>query len=89
MGQKTSANGVRLVTTQKHSSEWYAPKSKYPILIEEDYFIREKIDNSFKEFFSFSKVVCISLIRFGALGRKTNKKRENYEHHHPILNDHF
>ncbi len=56
MGQKTHPNGFRLVTTQKHSSEWYATKSKYPSLIEEDYFIREKIDNSFKEFLSISKV---------------------------------
>lgn len=56
MGQKTHPKGFRLVTTQKHLSEWYVSKSKYPNLVEEDYLIREKIDTTFSEFLSVSKV---------------------------------
>ena len=42
MGQKTHPKGFRLVTTQKHLSEWYGDKLVYPSLIEEDFVIREK-----------------------------------------------
>ena len=47
MGQKTHPKGFRLVTTQKHSSEWYSSKQDYPQLIEEDFFIREKVTEVF------------------------------------------
>lgn len=56
MGQKTHPKGFRLVTTQKHLSEWYSTKLSYPALMEEDYFIRTKVDAYFKEFLSISKV---------------------------------
>lgn len=56
MGQKTHPKGFRLVTTQKHLSEWYSSKTKYPILIKEDYLIRSKIHNVFNEFLSISKI---------------------------------
>lgn len=56
MGQKTHPKGFRLTTTQKHLSEWYGNKLIYPSLIEEDFIIREKINNSFSEFLSISKV---------------------------------
>ena len=56
MGQKTHPKAFRLVTTQKHLSEWYATKSAYPKLIEEDYFIRQKTTESFKDFLTISKV---------------------------------
>ena len=56
MGQKTHPKGFRLVTTQKHLSEWYGNKKTYPALIEEDYFIREKISTSFDDFLMISKV---------------------------------
>lgn len=56
MGQKTHAKGFRLVTTQKHLSEWYSNKLIYPSLIEEDYFIRTKTTEFFKEFLSISKI---------------------------------
>lgn len=56
MGQKTHPKGFRLVTTQKHLSEWYGTKGNYPTLIEEDYFIRQKIQQQFAEFLSISKV---------------------------------
>lgn len=56
MGQKTHPKGFRLITTQKHLSEWYGSKLKYPQLIEEDYFIRERVEKSFKEVLSISKI---------------------------------
>ncbi len=56
MGQKTHPKAFRLVTTQKHLSEWYGTKGIYPTLIEEDYFIRQKIQQHFAEFLSISKI---------------------------------
>jgi small subunit ribosomal protein S3 len=56
VGQKTHPKAFRLVTTQKHLSEWYGTKLNYPGLIEEDFFIREKIQASFQEFLSIAKV---------------------------------
>lgn len=56
MGQKTHPKAFRLVTTQKHLSEWYGNKQSYPKLIEEDFFIREKLEKSFQEFLSISKI---------------------------------
>lgn len=56
MGQKTHPKGFRLVTTQKHLSEWYSDKKNYSTLMEEDYFIRSKVDEFFKEFLSISKI---------------------------------
>ena len=56
MGHKTHPKGFRLVTTQKHLSEWYGNKLIYPSLIEEDFVIRQKIDTSFTEFLSISKI---------------------------------
>jgi small subunit ribosomal protein S3 len=56
VGQKTHPKAFRLVTTQKHLSEWYGTKVSYPALIEEDFFIREKIHSSFQEFLSISKI---------------------------------
>ena len=56
MGQKTHPKGFRLVTTQKHLSEWYSNKKNYSGLMEEDYFIRSKVDEFFKEFLSISKI---------------------------------
>ena len=56
MGQKTHPKGFRLVTTQKHLSEWYVDKLVYPSLIEEDFVIREKINNSFSEFLSLAEI---------------------------------
>lgn len=56
MGQKTHPKGFRLVTTQKHLSKWYGSKRIYPSLIAEDYYLRSKIHDSFKEFLSISKI---------------------------------
>ena len=56
MGQKTHPKAFRLVTTQKHLSDWYANKHSYSKLIEEDYFIREKTTEYFKEFLTISNV---------------------------------
>ena len=56
MGQKTHPKAFRLVTTQKHLSEWYTNKFSYSKLIEEDYFIREKTNEYFKNFLTISKI---------------------------------
>ena len=56
MGQKTHPKGFRLVTTQKHLSEWYSNKKNYSSLIEEDYLVRSKVSEFFDEFLSISKV---------------------------------
>lgn len=56
MGQKTHPKGFRLITTQKHLSDWYCNKSIYPLLIEEDYLIRAKIEGEFKDYLSISKI---------------------------------
>jgi small subunit ribosomal protein S3 len=56
VGQKTHPKGFRLVTTQKHLSEWYTNKFNYPSLIEEDYFVRSKINDFFKDSLSISKI---------------------------------
>jgi small subunit ribosomal protein S3 len=56
VGQKTHPKAFRLVTTQKHLSEWYTNKFSYPKLIEEDYFIREKANKFFGDFLSISKI---------------------------------
>ena len=56
MGQKTHPKGFRLVTNQKHLSEWYAKKKDYPKLIEEDTLIRKYAEEYFQEFLSISKI---------------------------------
>jgi small subunit ribosomal protein S3 len=56
VGQKTHPKAFRLVTTQKHLSDWYANKHSYSKLIEEDYFIREKTKEYFKEFLTISNI---------------------------------
>lgn len=56
MGQKTHPKGFRLVTTQKHLSNWYSKKIFYPDRIREDFLIREKIENTFKSILTLSKV---------------------------------
>lgn len=56
MGQKTHPQGFRLVTTQQHLSTWYAKKSSYSKLIQEDYIIREKIQKNLGDFLSLSKI---------------------------------
>lgn len=56
MGQKTHPKGFRLVTTQKHLSEWYSSKLSYPALMEEDYFVRSIVNKYFQDFLSISKI---------------------------------
>ena len=56
MGQKTNPKGFRLITTQKHLSDWYSNKLIYPSLIEEDFLIRSKVEEMFHEFLSISKI---------------------------------
>ena len=56
MGQKTHPKGFRLVTTQKHLSEWYTNALNYPSLIEEDYLIRSKVYEFFNDSLSIAKI---------------------------------
>lgn len=56
MGQKTHPKGFRLITTQKHLSNWFGNKLNYPNLVEEDFLIRNKIEKEFKDFLSISKI---------------------------------
>lgn len=68
MGQKTHPKGFRLVTTQKHLSQWYTKKFIYPSLIEEDFLIRTKVEEFFQEFLSISK------IEISRIHQETNEK---------------
>nr|YP_010988266.1 ribosomal protein S3 [Rhodochorton tenue]WOK79462.1 ribosomal protein S3 [Rhodochorton tenue] len=45
MGQKTHPLGFRIGITQKHRSSWFAKTRDYPKLLEEDFLIREHIEN--------------------------------------------
>lgn len=56
MGQKTNPKGFRLISTENHLSNWYSHKFLYPSLIEEDFFIRSKIETDFQDFLSLSKI---------------------------------
>ena len=56
MGQKTHPKGFRLITTQRHLSNWYSNKFEYSSLIEEDFLIRQKVEDTFKELLSLSKI---------------------------------
>lgn len=56
MGQKTHPKAFRLVTTQKHLSEWYTNKFLYPKLIAEDFFIRKKLTEKLDQLLSISKI---------------------------------
>jgi small subunit ribosomal protein S3 len=56
VGQKTHPKGFRLVTTQKHLSDWYSSKANYPSLIEEDFLLRSKVEKDFNEFLSISRI---------------------------------
>jgi small subunit ribosomal protein S3 len=56
VGQKTHPKGFRLITTEKHLSNWYSKKNLYPSLIEEDFLIRSKVEEFFNEFLSISKI---------------------------------
>lgn len=44
MGQKTHPSGFRLGITKKHKSSWFSKMTYYPVLIQEDYIIRQYIE---------------------------------------------
>lgn len=73
MGQKTHPRGFRLITTEKHVSNWYSTKKNYASLIEEDFFIREKVEEVFKDFLSISK---IEIGRTNSEGNKVENEKE-------------
>lgn len=73
MGQKTHPKGFRLVTTQKHLSKWYSNKNNYPRLIEEDSFIRSKVEDFFGEILSLSKTEITRITPESSSGSSTNE----------------
>jgi small subunit ribosomal protein S3 len=75
VGQKTHPKAFRLVTTQKHLSEWYSNKFSYSKLIEEDFFLREKITQNFEEFLTLSKIEI----------NRTNQENEGKEYVNIII----
>lgn len=46
MGQKIHPIGLRLGITQEHRSRWYANKTRYPQLLQEDYEIRKYVEKN-------------------------------------------
>jgi small subunit ribosomal protein S3 len=46
MGQKTHPLGFRLGITQKHRSSWFELKEYYPVILEEDYKIRNHLQTT-------------------------------------------
>ena len=47
MGNKINPTGLRLGITQEHRSKWFATSKTYPILLEEDYKIRNFIQKKY------------------------------------------
>lgn len=56
MGQKTNPKSLRLITTQTHLSQWHSPKTRYKALIEEDWYIREKLQNNLKNLLTIANI---------------------------------
>jgi len=56
MGQKINPKGFRLVTNQKCYSNFYSNKFVYPTIINEDFLIRNKIQNLFNEHLILSSI---------------------------------
>ena len=47
MGNKINPTGLRLGITQEHRSKWFATSKTYPILLQEDYKIRNFIQKKY------------------------------------------
>ena len=47
MGYKINPTGLRLGITQEHRSKWFATSKTYPILLQEDYKIRNFIQKKY------------------------------------------
>ncbi len=56
MGQKTNPKAFRLVTTEKHLSAWYSNKELYSQVIKDDFVVRQKTEEIFKNFLTISKI---------------------------------
>jgi small subunit ribosomal protein S3 len=50
MGQKTNPKGFRLISTQKHLSNWYSKKKNYSLILTEDNFFYYYINNFLKNY---------------------------------------
>ncbi len=56
MGQKTSPKAFRLVTTEKHLSNWYSTKASYAEALKDDYLVRQNVKNIFGEYLVLSNI---------------------------------
>ncbi len=56
MGQKTNPKAFRLVTTEKHLSNWYSTKENYSIALQDDYIVRENVQKIFNEYLTLSNI---------------------------------
>lgn len=56
MGQKIHPKGFRLILPEKHLSNWYATKKFYSVLCQEDFIIRQIIQQFFSEFLLISSI---------------------------------
>ncbi len=56
MGQKTNPKAFRLVTTEKHLSNWYSTKENYSESLKDDYFVRQNVKKIFSEYLVLSNI---------------------------------
>ena len=82
MGQKTNPKSLRLITTQTHLSQWHSPKHRYKNLIEEDWFIREKLQKDLKDFLT---IATIKITRHKIEDQKKEDVHIRIHAHHPEI----
>lgn len=56
MSQKIHPKGFRLISTQRHLSNWYSNKHFYSLFSQEDFIIRQLIEHSFKDLLIISNI---------------------------------
>jgi small subunit ribosomal protein S3 len=59
VGQKIHPVGFRLGITQEHQSRWFAPPSRYPELLKEDYKLRKYIDEKLGRYAQNNAGICL------------------------------
>lgn len=56
MGQKVHPKSFRLITTQKHLSNWYSPRKTFSLYLKEDFFIRTTLEKMLEQFLTISSI---------------------------------
>lgn len=56
MGQKVHPKSFRLITTQKHLSNWYSKKKTFSLYLKEDFFIRTTLENMLENYLLISSI---------------------------------